>query len=472
MSISFRNYRFKSGNRQLTPLNFCLAIFVSALTYRAYFLYKYWHYPDQHLLDFEDGDIARNLLAGHGYSAGPGWITPHLEPTAHKPPAYVGVIYLSLRLFGTSQIPLTVLNLLLMALATVLLYWLLRNRYDETIARVGALFFLLSPVDAFRHISITNTPLATVMLLGFLLVMDRATRIGDTLNSFVAGAVFGLSLLTLPPLVAFGLVPLWRLFRGNRLIEGGNGSIIEKRRSSLDLNSSYLRIGAFCMATTLLVAPWIFRNYRTFGELVPIGSSMPLEFAIGNGPDANGGLIHSDKRPIDAIRPELFREARERRLNEPQAYRLYAKDALKWSADNPERFLELRARSLFFFFIPQEMIYFSFGLREALFLLFTILLALGSLAGMVITWTSFRTTRDLVLGTLIFAGVYGLTHANVNARYREPIDPLLMGFMSVALVESVRWLRRKFSPGTLTEIAAGQGSNSAQAMDPPSHDTC
>src|SRR3990172_7069606 len=38
--------------------------------------------------DWESGQIARNVLNGNGYSAGPGWIAKANLPTAHKPPLY------------------------------------------------------------------------------------------------------------------------------------------------------------------------------------------------------------------------------------------------------------------------------------------------------------------------------------------------------------------------------------------------
>ncbi len=421
-----------------------------AVAWRLWWLWRFWRRHPAAPEDFEEGDIARNILSGRGYSAGPDWLTPFGQPTAHKPPLFTWILVACYWLFDESRVPVTVLNSALLVLANVLLYLLARKLVDERVAKVAALAFLASPVTAHTGLSVTNTALAITVVLWALNEFACFLETRGKRRAARSGLALGILALAIPAALALAIPTLWYAWRGR---SGGHRMEVRCRpevtrdaqpagparpqavsEAGSSRPNATVELALLLAVAFAIVLPWTVRNWLTFRAFVPVGSSLPLEFAIGNGPNANGGLVTADGQPVAQPPPEQVEEARAAGLDEVRAYQSYGAKALAWSVENPRRFLVLRLRSLGFFLVPQNFFYYPLDRLAVAKLTFTLLFLPLAAVGAVTAWKTLPRSRFLVVGVIVFTALYAMTHANVNSRYREPIDPLLVLLASVAVV--------------------------------------
>ncbi len=105
--------------------------------------------------------------------------------------------------------------------------------------------------------------------------------------------------------------------------------------------------GALVVATTVAIQlPWLVRNARLFGEIVPVSNSFGRTLLIGHNPSADGGMNLWSPDPTADQRDRLKGNPRldlavDRRLREA---------ALRYIAENPGRELELIPRKLWLMF--------------------------------------------------------------------------------------------------------------------------
>lgn len=393
-------------------------------------LVRFWKAQPGFIDDFEDGDIARNLLSGRGYVSGEGWLTPPYQPTAHKPPAYVLLLLGIYKVFDGSQVPVTVANAGFLVAVYVLTYLCFSRWTEPASAKAGALFLMASPLLLDRAVSALNVPLAALLVLVFLATAGSERLVSTPRRAIAAGVAGGSLLLTMPSAFGFVVATYYRMWRPRSGFPWEGAPITERRRVTA-------LAAAACVA---VLTPWTVRNAVVFREFVPLTSQPLLEYAIGNGPSSTGGLFRPDGTPVQEPSPEAVEEARARGLDEVAAYRYYGLRALEWSAKNPGRWVELRLLSAAYFFVPQNLFYSIYRSLPTypLTLVYTLLLICLAATGWWRARKEFPLTRLASSAVFWTAAVYALTHANVDSKYREPIDPLLAGFAGVALVRTFR----------------------------------
>jgi hypothetical protein len=93
----------------------------------------------------------------------------------------------------------------------------------------------------------------------------------------------------------------------------------------------------------IVMLPWTLRNFRVFGEVVPVSTNGGMTLLTGNNPSARGGYTEDDPLVTTLVRTvatqlQVDREARAR--------------AQKWIAENPSRFVALMPLKLFRLWAP------------------------------------------------------------------------------------------------------------------------
>lgn len=176
---------------------------------------------------------------------------PPYEPTAINTPGYP--LFLILTGLTTGWIGWTIiLQILLVTVATVLLYRFLKEIFDVRVAWYAALLFALEPWVAF----VTSFPLTEATFL-FVLVcgwyaFERALRRGDMALFGISGACIGASAM-IRPISQF--LPI--VFVAFLLVFG--------RRFSLSLKKILVAITTFIVGFVILLSPFLLRNYIQFG---------------------------------------------------------------------------------------------------------------------------------------------------------------------------------------------------------------
>ena len=236
--------------------------------------YKFKTTEDNFSFGFEMGRIGRALAQGQGFSNPFHGVT---GPTAWEPPLYPFLIAGVFKLFGVyskaSAILLLSINSIFSALTCIPIFLIAKRCFDEKIARwTSWLWALLPPVMFWSTRWIWETSLAALLLAVIFWLTLVAEERDGMLPWIQFGFLWGVAALTNTSLLAFlpasGLWICYHRFRRKKHFLAG-------------------AIAAAAMFA-ICVAPWIARDYQTFGKFIFIRSNFGAELRLGNGPGANG----------------------------------------------------------------------------------------------------------------------------------------------------------------------------------------
>ncbi|MCL6623066.1 MAG: glycosyltransferase family 39 protein [Fimbriimonadales bacterium] len=205
---------------------------------------------------------------------------------------------------------------------------------------------------------------------------------GDSFKP-IAGALWALAALCRPIIVALGLIlVLIDIWRNKR----------DPRKIAITLLS--------VLAFSLVLAPWVVRNYRVHGAFVPLTTNTGVNLWMGNNENATGWYLPSDlgpRLPADEI----------------QRDRIYLQEALRYIRENP-----LGASLLF---LKKVILYWQPYPHPAP-MMYLVLLGVLALWGILREWhlPLVRTLVALVLYFNLSTGVFFAAH-----RFVVPVLPLL-----------------------------------------------
>jgi hypothetical protein len=253
--------------------------------------------------------LATNLRAGHGYSAD---LEPPHRPFVVRPPAYALFLAAVLGASGGSQAVAVVAQvildlgsgLLLAGLASRL--WPRRRRLPLIVFALWATCPAVGSMAGRLLAEVLGTFLVTLAL--FLLAEAPARRpgsIGRVLLAVMGGAALMLAVLARPQLIAALLcLPLVAVAFARVIVpgrspadrrDGGTGGVGLERRLVISLTLAAL------VGVLVADAPWMIRNWRVTGELVPVSRGYATR-ALAMGIDEKLGerKVDVERRLADA----------------------------------------------------------------------------------------------------------------------------------------------------------------------------
>lgn len=341
----------------------------------------------------ESSHIAAALVSGVGF-ASPYAHTP-IMPTAQQPPIYPLILAGVFKLFGVyatqSAWIIVGLHALAGAFTAVVIYRLGCAHFGRAVGIVGGWVWALPWLFQVRSftVSFTSAYFAGLGFAIFLLLMPRTLETGR--GWFLVGTYAGLLLLLQPTFLAVFAV------YGICLARSG------ARR---------LRMWRALATLSLVVAPWIVRNYLVFHRWLPLRDNFGLELWLGNRPGMTGTRDYSLDFP--GTDPANYV-----RMGEIQFMEAKKRDALRFIASDPRSFVRRSLRRVLEFWhepYPVGMI---------------LLFSLGWV-GAVLAWN--KPLSWLFISPLIvYPLVYYVTHN--FAGYRYPIEPEIILLAAYALVE-------------------------------------
>ena len=330
---------------------------------------------------------------------------------------------------------------------TVACYFCFARRAFQSLL-VGFLAGLLAALHPFWIIN--TAELADGVLASFLLAMSLAlgTRASQSGGAF-ASLLYGLALaglaMTRAALLPFAVVALiWFLVRCRDL-----------------------RAGWFCALLAVLgfgngLAPWTVRNYREFGESIPIVDSAMLHLWMGNNPRATGGWL--DEKSLRASLPPARVQALLAEPNQARRYAALGEDVVEEVTNDPTAAIGRRLWAGLLFVFGENWFkhnnlgqstsgddivtpppWVSEGGEGALRASLLVMLILGLLG-----WRfSFGWRKQARLATLALIWgplPYLLTHADFLSGPRLPLDGVLLCFAAFALACCLPGVRRGPQP--------------------------
>jgi 4-amino-4-deoxy-L-arabinose transferase-like glycosyltransferase len=235
-----------------------------------------------HIHAWEQGNVARALVAGHGF----GSAFASTQPSAIMPPVYPLIVAAFFLLFGvhTAQSIFAVhaFDCLINSLACIPVFLLARRSFGERAAWWAAWGWALSPYGIYFSAAWAWSTHLLLLCLCWLLYMaqdlERSPRLGLWAGF---GLLAGFAGLIEPSILI--VVPFLLALAAFRLARAG-------RRWLLPGTVASLVIAA-------VISPWLIRDAVVFHRFIPMRDSMGLELWMGN----NGSNLHwtsNDLHPL------------------------------------------------------------------------------------------------------------------------------------------------------------------------------
>ena len=255
-----------------------LALFALALRVTTVFVLSTDHAAT---ISYEHGEIAKNLLEGHGFSVE---LLGGEGPTSQQAPFYPFLMAIAYALFGIeSKAAILAVQLLQclagtgLVMAVAWLAWSLLSDRPRVgwVAGIGAALY---PTHLYM---VTHLQVAiwAALVLTVLVAWVAASRGKQSWGRAAVAGIFSGLILLIEPILALTL-PICALFFWTG----------ERRRFSLPAIG---RVATMAGVAALVIAPWTIRNCVVHGEFVFIKSSFGYAFWQGNNPISYG----TDKIP-------------------------------------------------------------------------------------------------------------------------------------------------------------------------------
>ena len=368
--------------------------------------------------------LARSLLAGRGYSFTENWypFTPANTPTAHW--SFIYPLYLAGTYLVTGYHPLAARILQGVvggALICFLIYLIGRRVADETLGLVGAALAAVYGYFIYYNVALMTETFFIVLVL-FSLYLSLELKEKPTFARWVLlGLALGLAGLLRQTILLF--VPfliLWLFW--------------ELKRTGI----RWWYFAIPLVVIILLIAPWTFRNYRVYHQILLLNSNAGYALFAANNP--NLGTDWDNEQVVVPIPEELAG------LNEAEIDRALTRKGIEFIVADPKRYLWLtmdKTLEYFKFWPSSESSRISNLNRVLSFGLFLPFMLMG-LGFSISRWRSFV---PLYLFIVIHTAIHLLSWP--SPRYRLSVDAVLMVFAGLALIEITKLLRtrrRSLSP--------------------------
>ena len=373
------------------------------------------------------------MALGQSIAQGDGYVNALGEPTAFRPPGYP-LLLSGLYKLGIHNPPAIRVVQVLLGVFTIFLLALIALRY------MGPAVAFLSVITAAGYpyfIYMTGTVLATtwfsmtlVASVYFLLAGEQENR---SLKIVASGLLMGLSILTRSSAAVLGVAVLgWLMMRRPRLLQ-----------------LKYAILFAFCMS--LVVAPWMWRNYRTLGSF-GISTNGGRNLWLGNNPESTINTGSNIAMPKDL-------EERVDAVSEVEADRIYTEEAKRYIAANPKHFviLSLKKGLSLWRFDPSPTTK-GYSRLQKLYPLASIATYTPIFCFTILgLFMAGREQKRVMLLWVFFGAAFTLLHALFIAkvRFRLPLDHFMIvmaAFGFTALVQRTALFRRFWHKNSQTGI--------------------
>lgn len=344
----------------------------------------------------EPSHIAAALVSGLGFSSP--YAGAPTAPTAQQPPLYPLMLAGIFKLFGiytvASAWTAVLVNVLAGAVTAVLLYFVGRLHFGETVGILAAWLWVLPwmyQTNAFS-VSLTTAYLAALGLTALFLWVPK--RLEGSRSWLVLGIYSGLLVLLQPSLLTVALV-----YGGWLAVSKGSSP----------------RVLIALAGLLLTLAPWTVRNYVTFERFIPLRDNLGLELWLGNRPGMQGTVDFSGDFPD--VDPGNYARLGELRFMDGKL-----EASSKFILSDPVAFIgRVLRRIVEFWYAPYPFPW----------------IAVSILGWLGATW-AIRKDRNgwvwLIMLT-VFPLVYYVTHNFPT--YRHPIEPLIVLLAANAIVEII-----------------------------------
>lgn len=258
---------------------------INSMTHR---MYKIGYFADEY------DDIAHNLINGRGYR-----VYSDTSETMIRLPGYVFVLSVIFVLFGKKLVICQIFNIFLsMLVACIIIFLSFKITDSRRLGIIASLVFLFHPAIILAESRGGVDVLFTFLVILFIATLYRSFERNDVLSFFICGCTLGLvCLVKSTPL-------LFPLFLSVLVFFNGVRGEMSRR--------IWGHIGIMIVGVSLVLSPWIIRNYVISGKIVP---TMTLMGAL-----AQEGLYATKNVGSSKSKYELGWEASRKRASFAEKY--------------------------------------------------------------------------------------------------------------------------------------------------------
>jgi 4-amino-4-deoxy-L-arabinose transferase-like glycosyltransferase len=236
--------------------------------------YKFKPQDNNFGFGWEMGRIGRAITTGRGFSDP---FDGQTGPTAWEPPLYPYLIAGVFKVAGVysdaSALILLSINSFFSALTCIPIFLIARKCFSEKVAVWASWIWALLPFAMFWSTrAVWETSLATLLLAVIFWLTLEMEDLAEVQPWIAFGMLWGVAGLTNTSLLSF--LPASGLWAWYRCWKKGRPSL-----AGVVLAAMFFAAG---------IAPWLVRNYETFGKFIFIRSNFGAELRLGNGPGADG----------------------------------------------------------------------------------------------------------------------------------------------------------------------------------------
>jgi 4-amino-4-deoxy-L-arabinose transferase-like glycosyltransferase len=235
-----------------------------------------------HIHAWEQGNVARALLAGHGFGS------PFVsnQPSAIMPPVYPLIVAVFFRVYGihTAQsiFAIHAFDCLINALACIPVFLIAQRSFGERTALWAAWGWALFPNGIYFSAAWAWSTHLLLLCLLWLFYLAQSMEGSSRLRLWAGfGLLAGFAALTEPSILV--VIPFLLLLAAWRLAHAGKRWMLQGVVASLVLAAT--------------IAPWLIRDAMVFHRFIPMRDSMGLKMWMGN----NGNDLHwtnDDMHPL------------------------------------------------------------------------------------------------------------------------------------------------------------------------------
>jgi 4-amino-4-deoxy-L-arabinose transferase-like glycosyltransferase len=221
----------------------------------------------EHIHAWEQGNVARALVAGHGF--GSPFVSA--QPSAIMPPVYPLIVAAIFEVFGVhtarSIFAVHAFDCLVNALACIPIFLVARRSFGERVGLWAAWTWVFFPYGIYFAAAWAWSTHLLMMALLWLLYLAQELEVSPQLGLWAGfGLLAGIAGLIEPSVLV--VIPFLMLLAAWRLARAGKRWMLPGVVASLTLAAT--------------IAPWLVRDGMLFHRFIPMRDSMGLEMWMGN----------------------------------------------------------------------------------------------------------------------------------------------------------------------------------------------
>jgi 4-amino-4-deoxy-L-arabinose transferase-like glycosyltransferase len=390
-----------------------------------------------HIHAWEQGNVARSLVAGHGF--GSPFVSD--QPSAIMPPVYPLIVAGIFKVFGvhtaTSIFTVHAFDCLTNALACIPIFLMARRSFGPRVGLWAGWAWAFFPYGIYFAAAWAWSTHLLLLSLCWLLYLAQDLEVSPRLGLWAgfgwlagfAGLVEPSVLVVIPFLMALAT---WKLARARKrwLLPGAVASLV--------------------LAAT--IAPWLIRDAVVFHRLIPMRDSMGLELWMGN----NG---YSTRWTSDQLHP--LHDAQEladyNRMGELAYMDHKAEQAREYIHAHPGWYAGMclrRSVYLWFGYWSFDSAYLAMEPMDPENIPFASFLTIFGMVGLFLLWKRKQFEAVRYAGVLIlFPMIYYFTHP--EPYHMRTLDPLLLIFVCSTIVVWRERARERFGLAADKRITQG-----------------